>query len=258
MTTNVKNRAMQDMLEGEFFSRRDLGLAHGRALGDLMWLPGVRGAWGMGSRDENGDVYDHTGQGRTLTNVSALTFSARNGLVPYAIHDGSADCLRRTSSAALQITTAMTMGGWFYATDATPATRQGLVGKYLTTGNQRSYLLDLLTTGYVRASISVDGTNLTVVDSTATTADATWFHAVLRYTPSSELSVFLNGVETLNTTSIPAGIFASTANFEIGAYNTGASVLNGRSTLCFLCAGYLQDAAIKMIFYNQRILFGLP
>lgn len=255
MTTNVKNTQMQDMLDARYVPRRDMLHQYGNALSTLMFLPSLRGVWGMGSRDENGNVYDVSGQGRTLTNVSSMTFGIRNKLIPYGIHDASADLLRRTSEAALQIAGRITLGGWFYATTAALGSAQGLIGKWLSAGNQQSYLLNLTAGGAVRAHVSSTGANDTTVDN-AVVSDATWFHAVLKYIPSTSLSVFLNGVEVENTTSIPASIFASTANFEIGAYSTGSFVLGGRSTLCFLCATALDGAAIQSVYYSQRAMFG--
>lgn len=253
MTTQILNAQMLEILKGTFVPRRDPVLAWSRAISQMMLLPGLRALYGMGSVDESGNVYDHSGQGRTLSNVSTLAFGVYNTLVPYAIHDGSADCLRRADEAGLDITGVLTCGGWFYATDATPGADMGLFTKWSTLG-QRAYALKLLTTGLVQGLVSSNGTLETTVSSAAVST-ATWFHVALRYTPSTELSLWVNGVETVNTTSIPASIFSSSAALEIGAFNAGSSVLDGRSTLGFLCAAALGDTTITTLYQSQRAVF---
>ena len=56
---------------------------------------------------------------------------------------------------------------------------------------------------------------------------------------------------------IPASIFNSTNQLNIGAVVTGSILLNGRASLCFLSANALPDAYTNGLFQQSRILFGV-
>lgn len=242
------------------------GVFIGNTLASYMALPGLVGFWPMSSvQRSTGNAYDLSGQGRTLTYTGNPVFTYYNGLVPYIIFDGTGDYLSRTDETDLDITgtetiftsgaAGLTMGGWFWID--TTGTEMAFMGKYTTTGNQRSYILYKSTGGTVDAIVSSDGSTSTITTGSAVTID-TWYFAVVRFIPSTSVDIFVNATKSTNTTSIPASIFNSTAPFQIGALNAGgADLLSGQASLCFLCANALGDDLISSLFQSSRVLFGV-
>jgi len=227
----------------------------GSVIGSLMGLPRLRGFWPMGSANQNDDVSDLSGQARTLTKNGTISLPVYNSVVPYADFGGAAtDFFSRADESALDITGVLTMGGWFWS-DAI-ATQMGLMGKFLAAGNQRSYWMQFFGSNLL-FSVSVDGTAVVTVTHTTTLLTGTWYFCIARYTPSTELKVWVNDVAITNTTSIPASIFNSTATFNIGAFDGGIVPLNGRSALNFLCASALPDSLLTRLFQESRSFFGV-
>lgn len=244
-----------------------------RTLGDVYGpfenLPGMRGLWTAASVDSSGIMYDRSTQGRSLLYNGNPTISIYNNLIPYWSYDGTGDFHSRNTDSGTEITglettiaaayRGLTFGGWFWL-DAQLGGGTPLISKFLTTGNQRSYMLYSVTgsfPGRLTMLVSADGTVTTTVTSPAnnTFAQGEWFFAVGRFTPSTELACFLNGVKTINTTSIPASIFASTAGFNQFGFNTGSVVSNGHCALTFLCAAALPDELINHLLVSSRVVF---
>jgi hypothetical protein len=266
MPIGLRNDELLDMLQGEFQRRFEPNFAWGNAVSLMSLLPGLRGFWPMSSVHENGNALDLGGRGLTLTYTGNPTYNVQ-GLAPYIDLDGVGDYLVRLDEAALDITgtetfvaaskRGLTLGGWFWL-DSLVA-RRPLVAKYtFTASNNRAYQLswNLATTTF-GLSISVDGIVATVVNSSITPVVSRWYFVVGRFTPSTEIAVFANGVKTTNVVAIPASIFNSTANFFIGTDDDLTALLDGRASLVFLCAESLSDAVIKMVYEQTRALFGV-
>lgn len=250
---------------------RDRGVAGGPTLGEFygsyFGLAGLRGLWLPGSADNTGAVYDRSGQGRTLTYNGNPTIGVHNNLVPYYDYDGTGDFHSRADEAGLDIlgtetyiATALrglTLGGWFYWSSAVKAGDNGLVSKYLSAGNQKSYVL--YTNGgdsEARMIVSVDGITGTEVDSTIVLTTGKWYFIWGRFVPSTSLAVSVNNNANINTSTIPASIFNSTAAFNIAGFG-GGSVNNCRCALAFLCASALSDELLTYLWYRGRVLFGV-
>ena len=223
----------------------------------FLGLPGLRGFWPMSSVDNAGAVYDLSGQGRTLTNTGPATFGATTPGLPYGIFNGTTQYLSRADEAGLDITGALTMGGWFYATAFTPATIHIGMGKYSTAAGNFSYRLTFQTaTSTTAAQISGDGTDEIAVTSSLAAVINSWHFLTLRYTPSTELAIWVNDTKTVNTTSIPAALFNGNAAFQINGRAGGTNNLfAGRAALGFLCAAALADAQITDLYNSTRGLF---
>jgi len=242
------------------------------ATGAYLSLLGLRGFWPMSPIDSSGNVIDLSGQSRTLTNTGqAVGGVITNYLAPYMYFDGTNDYLSRTSEAGLNILgtetymgssfRGLTFGGWYSFSNGTlpPANDKGLIGKYFTTGNQRSYLLRIPTpTSTAQCTISVDGTATTSVTSSRTLAEQTRYFIVGRFDPSTSLDIFVSGTWDTNVAAIPASIFSSTANLNIGAFNNGSATtrLNGSASHNFLCAAYLPDLVIETLYEITRNMLG--
>lgn len=242
-------------LRAHFVPTYDPGTAWMQAVSAHLYLPGLRGFWPFSSTDESENAYDLSGQGRTLTPQNGATTAVpADSIFPYASLLSSASrYFSRADEAGLDITGELTFGGWFYFT-TTPASSMGLLSKNEPTGNQRAYTLFKLSTNAIRFQVSSNGTATTAVDSTATVATGTWYFIAGRYTPSSELAIWLDDEKTINTTSIPAAIFDSSAGFAVGRTD-GGNYLNGRAALCFVCAKALSDDTISVLSGRMKPLF---
>lgn len=228
-------------------------------------LPGLRGFWPMSSINSAGIAMDQSGHGRTLSYTGNPTYSY-SGLVPYIALDGTGDYLARADEAGLDITgteafiasavRGLTLGGWFYLNSLTP-TVNALMTKVAS--NNMSYML-AETGGVARFYISDDGSTgaghwVNVGGAAMTTGQ--WYFVVGRFAPSAELAVWVNGTQSTNTASIPASIYDGTATFTIGYDVVDSSYLQGRASLCFLCAALLSNDIVGALYQRTRPLFGV-
>jgi hypothetical protein len=225
-------------------------------------LPGLRGCWPMSAYDASGNAFDQSSNGRTLTYNGNPTYNYDN-LAPYLDFDGTGDYLTRTDEAGLDIlgtesyvaNPGLTLGGWFWFDVAVGGGAEGMITKH-DTASARSYrLFRAATSSVIRFAISSNGSSDTTVSGDLLDQNQ-WYFVVGRYTPSTEVAVFLNDGKTTNITSIPASIFNSATDLNIGAHN-GAFRMTGRASLCFLCAAALSDAIIGNLFQQSRVLFGV-
>lgn len=232
-------------------------------ISQFLALPGLVGFWPMSSvQRSTGNAYDMSGQSRTLTYNGNPTYNIFNNFIPYFDADGTGDFLSRADETDLDIlgsetiyasaVRGLTLGGWFYFDRL--ATDEGLISKAPSAGNY-AYALQKLSAGnVVRLIVSGDGTNLISISSAAV-ATATWYFIVGRYIPSTSVDIYVSGVKSTNTTSIPAALFNSTASLLVGSLGTASQPLDGRATLCFLCANALPDTIIASLFNETRGYF---
>jgi hypothetical protein len=217
-------------------------------------LPNLRGFWPMSSVDAS-SVYDLSGQGRTLTINGSAPTAIYNDFVNYFDLNGSTQYLTRANEAGLGITGALTCMLWYWP-DTVPSGARGLLSKYDSSAAQKSYLLFDTNTGTHTAAfiISTDGTATVSSGSSALLSTGRWYHLAGLFVPSTKVAVFVNGVETANTTSIPATIFNSTASFAIGT-NVNGIILDGRIAPGCLCADDLSVSLIRSNFAQTRGFF---
>lgn len=243
------------ILRSYFVNSYDPATAFNQASSMHLSLPGLRGFWPFSSVDEAGNLYDLSGQARTLTdNGGIVTLAAANSIFPYGdFNSGSSQYYSRADEAGLSITGALTIGGWFYF-ETIPASSMGCISKNEPTGNQRAYTLFRHSNNFARFQVSSNGTATVAVDSVATFAQDTWYFLAGRYTPSTEVAVWVDDEKTVNTTSVPAAIFDSTAIFAIGRTD-GSNYLNGRAAFCFVSAMALSDATIDVVRGRMKPLF---
>lgn len=227
-------------------------------------LPGLRGLWYPGVADNTGAVYDASGQGRTLTYNGNPTINIHNSLVSYFDYDGTGDFHSRADENGLRIvgneTTiasayrGITLGGWFWSNAL--GTRHTFISKSTGVAADTNYWLEKNTDNKVYFWVG-NGVSLFNVSSSAALAANTWYHVMARYTPSTELKVIVNGVATVNTTTIPATVVNSAAPFNIGSINSGTNLLTGRCALSFLCAAALPDNLLTYLFHRTQPIFGV-
>lgn len=258
MVKQIRNDSMVNLLKADFFSRYEPNAALVHA-GLHLQLPQLRGYWPFSSVNENGNAYDLSGQGRTLTNNNAVPFTWYN-LLPYAnLTPGSTHYFSRADEAGLDITGGLTLGGWFWLDTLASGGNQTLISKWLALGDQRSYLLYLDdATNTLVFNITSLGTAATIVGITSTTLPAinTWYHVVGRFISSTTVSIFVDGVKTDNAAGVPAAIHSGSAAFEIGSTSGGANRLDGRACQCFVSAAGFDDVIIWSAYQQTRANFG--
>jgi hypothetical protein len=181
-----------------------------------------------------------------------------SGLITYLDFVRANGCfLVRTTEEGLEITDALTLGGWFWFDTQSTGNLTGLMGKWMEAGNQRAYVLRKLDSDKLSFDISIDGSvETTINDGGANYAISHWFFIVGRFTPSTELALFVNGTWYSEDTSIPASIHNSTNDFYVGRYN-GTNYLDGRMCHMFLSAYAIPDVFIEANYAHTKALFGV-
>lgn len=157
-------------------------------------------------------------------------------------------------------------------TDWSAAAIQTLVGKYVTTGNQRSWKIASNTSAQIIITVSTDGTTTNTATITPSVAlpDNTWIWLRVRM----DLTNGSNSVGTVETAADTgtndepsswtangtatatalAGIFDSTAPLEIGSFQNGTSErLAGRVARCIVRSGF---AGTTVADFNASDCYG--
>lgn len=213
-------------------------------------LPGLRGYWPMSVVDYTGKAKDHSGASSDLSRVGSPTFGFDGNSY---VQCGAGNDFLTGFTSQQQITgteawidpaiRGLTLGCWVNVTTG-PVTTEGLITRW-GGATIKSYLLYFVSGGALRFGVSVDGTASTLVQSGVLTVGQ-WFFVAGRFIPSTEIAIFVNGVKVVNTTSVPATLFAGTSVFELGRYlSNNAFILHGKMRDAFLCQAVLADAQIE-------------
>lgn len=255
--------ALERKRDADYFSRARIDEEAWRsAVGATLNLPGLRGCWPMSGFDSAGDATDMGGLAHHLTYNGNPTYNYDN-LVPYIDLDGTGDFLSHIDHADFDIlgtetyvasaARGLTVGGWFW-TDTLAV--QGLLTK--SSGVAAASAYELFQFG-VGGGISFQINNGAVATASGATAGAvinTWFFAAGRYDPSTEVKAWMNTSTSTNAVGIPAAINNSALPLNIGGFN-GTLLLDGRASLCWICAEQLSDAIITAYYENARAAYGL-
>lgn len=216
-------------------------------------LPALRAYWPMSAVNYLGRAIDHS---------NASVFLQRQGAPTYGFDGnayaqlGVANDFLYTASSELDFTgteawidsgiRGLTLGGWFKI-DATPGANSGLISKHKASPQ---YGFDLYWTTANAPTVYLSGNGTTGVTVAHTTKlIETWYFIVARFTPSTELAIFVNTDKVTNITSIPASVNVSTQNFEIGRDNDdNARIIEGKARDVFICAAALSDATLSALY----------
>lgn len=264
---NIRNDIAFRSAMTDFQRRGEPNFAWAKALSVFSLLPGIRGFWPMSNFDTSGNALDLGGNGRTLTYNGNPVYNTY-GLAPYIKMDAVGDSLSRADEAELDITgteafvagglKGLTIGGWFWF-DAFTTARVAMAKWKVTGSDDRSYRIywSQVLNAFA-CEVSSDGTAVTSVPSTAGYGTGAWYFIAGRFFPSAELAIFVNKVKDVNVTAIPASIYSGAANFYIGTQDAGSTfMMNGLSSLCFLCASALPDGTIRGLYEQTRALYGV-
>ena len=269
--TQDYNDEQMALLSTHFWTRNEPNVAWRHAVSSVMALPALRAFWPMSSVDYTvaSRARDVSGGGYHLSDNNTPLFGY-DQLAPYAGFDGINQYLDRADGGAANwadITGTetyvapkaggLTMGGWFYLVTLQTG---GLIAKYRAAGGQRAYVLEYAQapTDAFALLISGGGGPPAVLISTITPIVVdTWYFVVGRFTTATpEMDIFVNDTVTNLVPAVPASVFDSTAPFEIGSFD-GANYLDGRASMCWLCASALSDSIITALYHQQRKMYNV-
>lgn len=152
----------------------------------------------------NVTIVDVTGSGNTLD------------------FDGVSDYFAVNDDASLDITTNLTIEGWVYLNILPTDDIEGIVSKWDSDLNERSFGLGVSPQGNVALAISSDGTSSFSVLSQQKLQAQRWYHIAATFSAGTAVQIFIDGVLDKEViSSVPASIFSGSALLNIGAF--GAS-----------------------------------
>jgi hypothetical protein len=226
-------------------------------------LPGLRGFWPMGAFDGSGNVADQSGGGLSLTYNGNPLHNYLDTGGPYLALDGTGDYLSRADEAALDIVgtesyvasakRGLTLGGW-YRFGSVGSTIRALTSKWIDP-NERAYLLYLSAASELHFNLSSNGTNDNDTYVAGARSANTWYFVAGRFTPGTNVEIFVNDETVSALGSGPASIFNSSADFRIGALGDGTLPMTGDVALQFVCAEALSDTLIAALYQTALPLF---
>jgi hypothetical protein len=164
--------------------------------------------------------------------------------------------LSRPDEVGLSITGALTLGGWVWFDAGSRGHATAIIGKWYDTGDQRAYVLYKTNSGEIKFSISALGVNNlnSVDDGGENYTVGGWHYVVGRFTPSTELALFVDGKWYRNTTGIFASIYDSTEPFEIARYNRD-NYFDGRLCHMFVTASSVETEDIEAMYHHAKAMF---
>ena len=239
----------------------------------IMALPALRGFW-PGSvqaspTSGNYNLVDISGNGQHFihNNNPTVDFDTTR-LFPYVEFNGSdewysiADTahwdILGTEAGVAAARRGLTVAAWVYFNNTASATEYILTKRE---GTNKSFYLYRNLLGYPIMQISSTGSDEFAKTGSLTIPSGEWHLLVGRFSPSSELAVFDNGIWYRNTTSIPSSIFNGTADLFMSGRDDpitpGRLLMDGRNSLAWICAANVPDAAIDRLWNTSRKIFGV-
>ena len=258
MPVQVKNSDSPNLLTTDFQKRSEPNFAAVNVGGVLQYLPGVRAGWPVTCRDQDNNLLDLCGAGRTLSNNGTILFGY-DGLLNYASLVGaSSQYFSRSDEAGLDtITEGMTFGLWvnFRLDGSFP-----VAGRWNAGANTRSWRISrVLGTDSLTLECSSNGAAGTVVTLNGT-ADRvpvnTWLFIAARFTMGAEMALFVGRDKDTLAIGVPANPYSTNAQLRIGT--DGDSGVFGTFYMGpgLLCGLALPDSHIYHFYEQTRSLFG--
>jgi len=283
----VNNPQMIDILSSKFQDSGDPSFLQRIVISKYLHLPGLRGFWGVTYRNDTAYagapyIQDMTGGGYHVPTVGAVP-TIYTGLGRTAFGFNGANYAALADNAQFDIigseawvnAPGIALGGWVRSSRARPyAGIEGIVSKWLSAGNQQSYLLMLdnnnpnvngLTLG-----LSTTGANYYSFDHSKPVLQNTWYFTAATWNPGALFNepagvrLWVNDVKEYHNTSdrasgaagLPATIFNSTAALQFASLGGAAGLLSGFEGYWWLCGNYLQELEIFNLYETTKILFG--
>ena len=150
-------------------------------------------------------------------------------------------------TAALDITSAITLCAWVKSSGAYGTLGKGIITKYQTTTSQRSYALVLNSSGNAQIQVSIDGVGART-EWGSTVVGTNWRHIAASYNTSGQVvAIYVDGLaesRSNNGGTFPTAIFSGTAPLWLGLVATTSTSPNN-----FYFDGSIAEAAI----YNAAL-----
>lgn len=260
------------ILSADFQRRHEANFAFGEAMSMYQNLPGLRGFWPLTVFDSLGNAVDTSGHGRLVTSGGDANYPAfgrsnapfRGWAYNTAVSQGF---FYRPDDPGMSITAdesyihdgseGLTVGCWIYPVAWSDTYNAGLITKW-SSGTAKSYALYINTPAGTRPTmaISSDGTVVDFETHSTNLSLTTWYFIAGRFTPSTEISVWVDDDKETNTSSIDDSIYDSSVSFNLMTLYSGTNyVFYGYMALAFVCATNLLDSYIFTLYHQTRAMF---
>lgn len=214
-------------------------------------LPALMGYWPMGIRSLTGDVVEHSGTGTDLVEQGSCPVGF-DGNSYVHLGDGAnylwsspAGQIDGSETFVSSSINGLTLGGWFLI-ETIPTDTVGLISRAVAPPDF-GYNLGLTVDMEPRFQASGNGSAVPFVEASAIPTDQ-WIFLAARFSPSTELAIFVNSNKDVETVAIPAALNVSAQRFEIGRYAADDDrVVHGKVRDVFLCAAALSDETIEEV-----------
>ena len=152
-----------------------------------------------------------------------------------------------SDTSVLDITSAITLCAWIKSSGTYGTGGKGVISKYETTTNQRSYALGLNSSGNVQIQVSNNGTGARA-EWSSSVVGTNWRHIAASYNTTGRIvAIYLDGQvqsRSNNGGTLPTSIFSGTAPLWIGLNATTSTSPNN-----FFFDGQIAEAAM----YNTEL-----
>ena len=263
-----RNSQMVDNLRADLQPRYEPNFAWKGICGLYQALPALHAHWPMSAQINatQANYVSDVANNFHLANIGPAVHGL-DDLIPYVSLGGTPDKLFYADNAQFDIRgveanvlakqRGLTMGCWF-RTAAAPGVGlfYALMAKWAAGGNQRAYQLFLDEDMFLQGWTSDDGTaEVTNIGTHALDLNE-WNFCVMRYDPSTSVSLRVNGNED-TFASAYASLFNSSAYFCVGANGAtgGYNYCTGDYSMVFIAASVFSDSLVEAIWQQTRAMF---
>lgn len=264
---NYQNRELERTV---FQQLHDPVFAYSRVSSVIRNMPGLLAGWiGNASYLQLGTRYlaslgaDQTrltfvGTPQLSTDTSRLApYVFLNGTSYFNTTDTQFDILG-TETYVAATERGMSCGGWFRFSNAIGATNEIMMSNRGSGSTMSFSLHRAATTGLATFTVSLTGAALFTVTGQELEED-TWYFVAARFDPGASISLWVDGIKTENTTSIPASLYSGVGYFTIGAYSsstpTNGEFMTGLFSAGYLCPMSISDAVVFTVYQTTKALF---
>jgi hypothetical protein len=147
----------------------------------------------------------------------------------YNFTAASSQYLSVPDTSSLDITGAITLAAWVKSSGSYGT--RGIVSKFETATNNRSYALYINASGQLVAAIAPNGTGFNARSNTGSTILGTnWRHVAATFVPSTSVALYVDGAAestTNNGSLIPSSIYSGAASLWVGSVSNTTSTWDG-------------------------------
>lgn len=260
-----------DELSARFQRRNEAQFAWSHLVSTWYGLAGRRALWVASSYDyTNPQWLDIGGGGYHLTNNNAAQFgydAARPLISTATLVSASSRYFSRPDAGVgnwaditgLETTIkaadrGLSMYAWIKFANAAGA-QETIMGKWDSATGNRSYMLDRLAGGAIRAVMSNAGAANDAVANGPGAAQSVWTFVGLQFDPSTVLRSIVDADNVDDAAGVPASIFDGAASFTIGATGTPSVYADMDIAIAVLCASYHGLATANALYHQGVPLF---